>query len=125
MTFKRFLVEFDTGVDLHGLDATKASTRAVKGAMSHCCMCGLEELLGLTDPSAAMRIEVKIGCPFPERVDVAEIRKLIPFGAADVEAVAGGMLARGLHVPALGEGDSILLANAAVTVWIDKDQVRL
>ena len=33
MAKKRFIVEFGTGIDLHGEDVTKAACRAVEGGM--------------------------------------------------------------------------------------------
>ena len=38
--WKRYLIEFGTGADLHGMDVMEAATRAVKNAVSHCCMSG-------------------------------------------------------------------------------------
>ena len=35
---KRFLVEFGTGVDLHGGNVTKAAQKALRDAISHCCL---------------------------------------------------------------------------------------
>lgn len=123
MAYRRYLVEFGTGADLHGLDAAKAARKAVKDAISHCCLCGMEELLGLKDPAKAMKVQVRVGCPNPEQVPPQEIAGMIPFGTPEVEVVPGGLSVRGLAVPALGEGDSILIANAALTVWVDTDLI--
>ena len=123
MAYRRYLVEFGTGADLHGLDAAKAARKAVKDAISHCCLCGMEELLGLKDPGKAMKVQVRVGCPNPEQVPPQEIAGMIPFGTPEVEVVPGGLSVRGLAVPALGEGDSILIANAALTVWVDTDLI--
>ncbi|MBQ1434455.1 MAG: Lin0512 family protein, partial [Clostridia bacterium] len=35
MAWKRFIIEFGTGVDVHGIDVTKAAQKAVKDAVSH------------------------------------------------------------------------------------------
>ena len=67
--WKRYLVEFGTGADLHGMDVMEAATRAVRDAVSHCCMCGLVETLGLKDLKKEMRISMKIAAPDPEGVD--------------------------------------------------------
>lgn len=40
----RYLIEFGQGVDLHGENATKAASKAILNAMSHCCMCGTTEI---------------------------------------------------------------------------------
>ena len=126
MAFQRYLVEFDTGTDLHGMDVTKAAQKAVKGAISHCCMCGMEELLHVENPAQAIRLEVKLGCPFPERVDVEAVKSALPpYSAVALEVAPGGMTVRGLRVPAMGAGDTIVLVNAAITVFVDTDLVSL
>ena len=52
--WKRYLVEFGTGVDLHGMDVMEAARRAVRDAVSQCCMCGLVDLLGISDLEKAL-----------------------------------------------------------------------
>ena len=46
---KKFIVEFGMGTDFHGQDVTKAARKAVRDAVSRSCLCGLEDVLGLTD----------------------------------------------------------------------------
>jgi uncharacterized protein (TIGR02058 family) len=116
---KRYIVEMGMGADLHGGDATKAAQRAVRDAMSHCCLCGLEEILKLEN-SNKIRVMIKIGCPDPERVNGSDIEGLIPFGKAAVEVVSGGLTTRGMHVPSFGEGDQIVIAVASLTVCIEQ-----
>lgn len=123
MAYRRYLVEFGMGADLHGLDVSKAAGRAVKDAISHCCLCGMEELLGIQDPNRAMKVHIRVGCPNPEKVETEALAALIPFGSPQVEVVHGGLSVRGLAVPSLGDGDNIVLANAALTVWVDTDMV--
>jgi len=115
---KRYIVEFGTGADLHGGNVTKASQKAIKDAISHGCLCGLSEILGFADPNA-MHIEAKIACPFPEMVDQEQVLEAIPFGSVNMEIVQGGLSVRGLGLPVLGEGDSIMIAVAALTVYIE------
>ena len=74
--WKRYLVEFGTGADLHGMDVTEAASKAVKDAVSHCCMCGLVEALGLNDLKHDMRVSMKIAAPDPEHVDTEATLKL-------------------------------------------------
>ncbi|MCR4441507.1 MAG: Lin0512 family protein [Peptococcaceae bacterium] len=123
MGYERFVIEFGTGADLHGEDVTKAAQRAVKDAVSHSCLCGLVDIFGYSDPNK-MHIEVKIGCPYPERVNKEEVLKMLPFGTANLEVVAGGLLAPGLKLPALGEGDRVVLALAALTVYVDTGGIK-
>lgn len=119
MAYKRYLVEFGMGTDLHGMDATKAACKAVKDAVSHCCLCGLHEILGLKNPAAHLKIEVKIGCPIPEQVDVDAVAAMVPFGKTEIEVTTGGLSAKGLLVPELGDGDTIVIALAVLTVLVD------
>jgi uncharacterized protein (TIGR02058 family) len=120
MPNKRFIVELGYGTDLHGGDVTKAAQRAVKDAMSRNCLCGLFDILGMKDPDR-MHVSVKIGCPKPEEIDKKEVLKVIPFGSRELEVVSGGLAVRGLELPALGEGDNICVAVAAITVSVNVD----
>ena len=124
-TYKRYLVEFDTGVDLHGMDYTKAAKKAVKNAISHCCLCSMQDLLNLENPADAMRVSIKIGCPDPAAVRKEEVLEQIPFGNPEIEVVHGGLAGKGLCVPTLGNGDTIVMVNALLTVWVDTEQVSL
>ena len=105
-------------MDLHGGDVTNAAQKAIKDAVSHSCLCGLFDIIGLTDPNQ-MHVEVKIACPYPERLNHQEVLKAVPFGSTKLEVVGGGLSVRGLHVPELGEGDTIVVAVAALTVYVD------
>lgn len=118
MSRKRFIVEIGYGADLHGGNVTKAAGRAVQDAVSRNCLCGLFDILGMEDPDR-MHVSVKIGCPKPEEVNVEEVLKVIPFGSRELEVVSGGLSVKGLNLPALGEGDNIVVAVAAVTVLLD------
>jgi uncharacterized protein (TIGR02058 family) len=115
---KRYIVEFGTGVDLHGGDVTKAAKKAVKDAVSHCCLCGIEEILGVKDFDESMFLKIKIGSPHPEKVNKSELMEAIPFGKAEIEVVEGGLSFEGLYVPSLGEGKTIVMVNAAITVFV-------
>ena len=116
--WKRYLVEFGTGADLHGMDVMEAAGRAVRDAVSHCCMCGLVETLGVTDLRTDMRICMKVAAPEPERVDGQALKKLLIAEDVDVEVVRGGMLLNGLHVDEFGRGDQIVIVNVGLTVYV-------
>jgi uncharacterized protein (TIGR02058 family) len=115
---KRYVVEFGTGADLHGGDVTQAAERAVKDAISRSCLCGLCDIFGMKDLNQ-MHVEVKIGCPRPDAVRQDEVAKMIPFGSVSMQVVDGGLSVKGLSAPALGEGDSITIAVAALTVYVN------
>lgn len=116
---KRFIVELGVGTDLHGGDVTKATARAIKDAVSHSCLCGISEIIQLEDLSK-MEVRIKVGCPYPQKLDQAKILKQVPFGKATIdEVVTGGLSTTGLHVDALGEGDQIVISVVSLTVYLD------
>ncbi len=116
--WKRYLVEFGTGADLHGMDVMEAARRAVTDAMHHCCLCGLVDVLGVTDLRKGMRVSMKIAAPKPEEVDADALKKMMIADEVDVEVVPGGMLLGGLHVDEFGKGDQIVIVNAGLTVYV-------
>ena len=118
MALKRFIVEFGMGADLHGQDVTKAAQRAVRDAISHCCLCGLSEVAGMKGPND-IKVKMKIACPMPERLDQEAVRKSLPYGDVELVCEKGGMLTQGMHREDLGEGDNIVIALASLTVYID------
>lgn len=120
MVRKRYVVEIGTGADLHGGDVTKAALRAVKDAISRSCLCGLFDILGIDNPNR-MHVAIKVGTPFPELIRKAEVLEMVPFGTKELEVVDGGLGVRGLELAELGAGDTIVVAVAALTVYIDID----
>jgi uncharacterized protein (TIGR02058 family) len=69
-------------------------------------------MLGKT--SSDMFVDVTIGVPDPNSVDIAAVAKELPYGTVTVTAVKGG-----LEVAAERGGDAIIIANAAVIVSLD------
>ena len=119
MAKKRFVLEFGTGIDLHGEDNTKAACRAVKDAVSRSCLCGLLEIHGIQDLSLP-EVEILVACPRPEEVDLERVKGEIPIGKKTARSVTGGLATQGLCVAQFGPDCSqVIVANAAVTVWID------
>ena len=121
MAWKRFIIEFGTGVDVHGIDVTKAAQKAVKDAISHCCLVGLGETLELEDVLENVKVEIKIGSPFHEKIDRSKVlAQLPPYKNCELEIVEGGLAFRGTNAPQFGVGETIVLVNAAVTVYVNK-----
>jgi uncharacterized protein (TIGR02058 family) len=121
---KRFIVELGTGADLHGQDATRAACRAVKDAISRSCLCGLVEIVELRDLND-MRVDVLVAVPTPEQVQAGAVLSVIPFGQKELRVVEGGLQAPGFYPSDLGdESPDVILANAAVTVWVDLEESR-
>ena len=116
--WKRYLVEIGTGADLHGMDVMEAAARAVRDAVSHCCMCGLVETLGVRDLRSEIKVSMKIGAPDPAGVDPAPLKKLLITDNVEVEVVQGGMLLNGIHRDEFGKGDQIMIVIAGLTVYV-------
>ena len=120
MAKKRFIVEIGTGIDLHGENTTEAACRAVKDAVSKSCLCGLVEILGLTD-LGSIKVDILIAVPEPDTVDLAQVMSQVPIGQKTARAVQGGMTTQGLCVAQFApECDQIIVANASVTVFIEE-----
>ncbi|HJB71304.1 MAG TPA: Lin0512 family protein [Candidatus Flavonifractor avistercoris] len=117
MAKRRFLIEIGTGVDMHGGDMTKAAQKAVKDALSHCCMAGVREIHNAGPKDIALRI--KICCPRPEELDLNRVREPVSF-YDDIELVPvqGGASEKGLHVEEMGDGDTLVVAVAIITVYL-------
>uniref|UniRef100_A0A832A374 Uncharacterized protein n=1 Tax=Desulfacinum infernum TaxID=35837 RepID=A0A832A374_9BACT len=119
MARKRFIVELGTGADLHGKDVTKAACRAVKDAIGRSCLCGLVEILGCDDLNG-VHVDILVACPEPDAVNREEVAGQVPIGTKSVRCVPGGMEAPGLCVRQFApDCDTIVVANAAVTVFVN------
>jgi uncharacterized protein (TIGR02058 family) len=125
MNLRKFIVESGMGIDQHGQNATDASVKAVKDAIARPCLTGIGQVLGLKDWNAVY-VDVLVACPYPEQVSEEAIRHALPVGNVSVEIVEGGMVARGVQSTRWGDhSDEMYIANAAVTVSVDMDQVSL
>lgn len=118
---KRYLIEFGTGVDIHGGDCQQAALRALFDATHHCCMAGTLEILGVTDMLKQMRLKIKIAVPKPEMIDADKLLADAGYSRVncEIEIVSGGMTEKGVHVEAYGPGDDIMIAVAVITVYVD------
>jgi hypothetical protein len=63
-----------------------------------------------------MHVDVTIGVPHPETVDIAVVAAQLPYGTVTVTAILGG-----LEIPGTDGVDAILIANAAIVVSLDDD----
>lgn len=125
MNLRKFIVETGMGIDQHGQDATDAALKAVKDAVARPCLCGIGQILGLKDWNGVY-IDVLVACPHPEEVRTDEILEALPLGSKQIKVVDGGMVAHGVVSPRFSDrSDEMYIANAAVTVWVDVDQVML
>ena len=104
MTAKPAVLEFGMGVDVHGLDGTKAACRAVSDAIRHS---SLPIFRDIRERGGSMLVDVTIGIPDGTKVDTEVVKRELPHGEVTVRAVPGG-----LRVP----GSDTLIACAAITV---------
>jgi len=107
MSARPAVLEFGMGVDVHGLDCTKAACRAVSDAIRHS---SLPLFADARARGGKMLVAVTVGVPDPMSVDVARVREELPHGEVTVTPVAGG-----LRVP---DSDT-LIACASITVSIE------
>lgn len=125
MNRKRFIIEMGTGVDQHGQDMTDAAVKAVKDAITRVCLIGLLELVELDGPDSMM-VDVQVACPRPGEVNADEVLRALPFGEKEIRVVQGGMLVKGHRAESMGDrSDEMVVANAAVTVYVDADKARI
>ena len=108
MTAKPSVLEFGMGVDVHGLDATKAACRAVSDAIRHS---SLPLFRDVRERGGTMLVDVTVGVPDGTKVDTDVVKRELPHGEVTVQAVPGG-----LRVP----GGDTLIACAAIIVSIEE-----
>jgi uncharacterized protein (TIGR02058 family) len=104
MSPKPAVLEFGMGVDVHGLDGTKAACRAVSDAIRHS---SLPIFRDVRERGGQMLVDVTIGVPEGTEVDEDVVKRELPHGEVTVRAVIGG-----LRVP----NSDTLIACAAITV---------
>jgi len=126
MDYRRYLVEIGTGVDLHGEDATKAATRAVKDAISHSSMIGLGQLFKIKSFSEiedALMVDVTIAAPDPGKVDGEAVLATLPEGKRRISIVKGGLRFPAESTKEEAKTHPILMVNAVIVVLVDVDMV--
>jgi uncharacterized protein (TIGR02058 family) len=106
----RLLTEFGIGTSLRRQDYTQAARRALQDALWHNSI-NLAELFG--QPKEAMRITVEIGVQQPDKVDVASLADVFPYGTPTFTVTHGG-----LDIPR-PDGNPTVIANAAISVALD------
>ena len=105
------VLEIGMGTDIRGADYTKAAVRALKDALWHN---SLTVAQALGQSSDAMRVDVTIAVPAPDRVDRQAVLAVLPHGSGSVAVVEGG-----LEIPNEAGSDKTVIANAAAVVYLD------
>ena len=104
MAFKRLLIEFGQGVDMHGGDQNNAVLKATKDAIHHCCMAGISEIFGITDRKTQAYIKADIYAPHPEDVDPSVVTDYLEWwGNVDTEVHHGGANPEGINLDGKGK----------------------
>ena len=111
MTRKRMVIEMGMGTDIRGKDYTKAACRALKDALWHNSL-GIADIMGVDVDS--MWVEVRIGIPQPEKVNVEEVLSILPHGTGQISCIKGG-----LEIENTDRSDFTIIANAAAIVYLD------
>lgn len=111
MTLKKVALEIGMGTDIRGADYTKAAVRALRDALWHN---SLTVASAVGKSSDDMQVEVVIGVPQPDKVDKAEVLKVLPHGSGTVRVVEGG-----LEIANEAGSDKTVIAQAAAIVRLD------
>jgi uncharacterized protein (TIGR02058 family) len=111
MPLKSMVMEFGTGTDIRGGDYTKAAVRALEAALRQNSIT-FAQAFGLSGHDMIVRIQ--IGVAKPDEVDKAAVAAVLPYGTAEVIVEEGGM-----DTPQADGAGVTVLANAAVTVYLD------
>ncbi|WP_461865414.1 Lin0512 family protein [Thermococcus sp.] len=117
--WKRYIIEIGMGIDQHGQNSTKAAVKAVKDAITRVCTVGLLELFEL-DLEEDVKAEIIIGVPYPENVNVDEVKNAIPIPCEKVvRTVEGGLKGPGIALEEFGDKtNEMIVAIAFITLYI-------
>lgn len=127
MSFKRYVLEIGTGIDLHGEDETKAAQRAVRNAIGHVSMVGLRQLFNISsfeELEKALMVDVTIATPNPDKIDGEAVLDVLPEGNRRINLVKGGLR---FPVPSTAEEArtrGIIVACAVIVVLVDISKLR-
>jgi uncharacterized protein (TIGR02058 family) len=127
MDYRRYLVEVGTGIDLHGMDETKAAQRAVKDAISHSSMIGLGGLFEFekfSEIEDALMVDVTVAAPNPEKVDGDAVLSILPEGKRRINVVKGGLQFPTEETAVEAKTHGIVMVNACIVVLIDVDKAK-
>lgn len=127
MDYRRYLLEVGTGIDLHGMDETKAAQRAVKDAISHSSMVGLGGLFkfgSFPELEDALMVDVTVAAPNPGKVDGEAVLEVLPEGERRITLVKGGLEFPTTDTAEEARTHGIVMVNACIVVLIDVDRVE-
>ena len=88
MAKTRVAVEFGMGTSLRRKDYTKAAISALKNALWHNSL-GMAPAFGFD--KSAMIVDVEVAVQDPEKVDLDQLRNILPYGQGSFKAIFGGL----------------------------------
>lgn len=116
MAKNRVIAEFGMGTSLRREDYTEACVRALKNALWHNSI-SVAELFDF--PKDAMLIDVEVGVQEPEKVDIAALKAVFPYGQPSINVTHGG-----LDVPKPDGKGRTVIANCAILVSFDMERAQ-
>ncbi|MDY0071089.1 MAG: Lin0512 family protein [Thauera sp.] len=114
MAKTRLVTQFGFGTSIRSQDYTQAAARAIRDALWHN---SLNLATAFDFPYEAMLIDVEIGIQQPDKVDVAALAAVFPYGQPRISVRKGGL---DVSKPD-GSGLSVM-ANAAIVVSFDMER---
>lgn len=90
------------GADQHGQNVTKAAVRACRNAIEFNSIPSIAALIPGGYDRMALRVSLAVPPAYAAGVDIAQVKRVFPYGKCDVEIVAGGaVFTSGIALPAL------------------------
>ena len=114
MAIKRIALELGVGTSLRRHDYTEAAIRAVKDALWHNSI-SFAQAFGF--PREAMIIEVALAGQQPDKIDIAAVADIFPYGQVSVTSGFGG-----LDIPKPNNSGHTIMVNAAIIVSFDMEK---
>ena len=116
MAKTRVAVEFGMGTSIRKQDYTGAAIRGLKDALWHNSL-GMAPAFGFD--KSAMIVDVEVAVQDPEKVDLDQLRNILPYGQGSFKVISGGL---DITKPD-GKGATVV-ANVAVIVSFDMERTN-
>ena len=114
MAKTRVAVEFGMGTSIRKQDYTGAAKRGLKDALWHNSL-SVADMFGFDKDD--MLVDVEIAVQKPNRVDLKDIERILPYGKSTFKIVNGG-----LDVPKPNGDGVTVIASVAVIVSFDMER---
>ena len=118
MAFKRLLIEFGQGVDMHGGNQNNAILKAAQDAVHHCCMAGISEIFDIQDRMSQTKVYADIYVPHPEQADPSGLIEYLNWWPVEAKLHYGGANPKGIAFDGAPETE-ITIAIVVLTIYVD------